>query len=82
MHNELEDRLRRHLYERADTYASHLAASYRQGYRDGFEGEPFNMAIISLKGRQHLLGYAFMEGWHDGNQDRTRCGANGSQGPK
>lgn len=73
----LEDRLRRQQYERAETHASHLAASYLQGYRDGLEGEPFNMSVISLKGRQHILGYAFMEGWHDGNQDRVPRGAQG-----
>ncbi len=70
---------RRHLYERAETYASHLAANYLQGYRDGLEGEPFNMSVISLQGRRHLLGYAFMVGWHDGNQDRIRRGPPGAE---
>ncbi len=74
MPNGPEHRRPRRLYERAEMYASHLAASYLQGYRDGFEGEPFNMGVIRLKGREHLIGYAFVEGWHDGNQDRERRG--------
>ena len=37
----------------------------------GLKASPFNMGVISLKDREHLIGYAFMEGWHDGNQDRT-----------
>ena len=74
MPNGPEHRRQRHLYERAETYASHLAANYLQGYRDGFEGEPFKMGVISLKSREHLIGYAFLEGWHDGNQDRERRG--------
>lgn len=78
MSSRLEDWLRRYPCGRAETYASHLASAYLQGYRDGLEGKPFDMAVISLKERQHLLGYAFIEGWHDGNQERARRGAGGA----
>ena len=80
MPNDPEHRRRRRLYARAETYAGHLAANYLQGYRDGLEGEPFNMGVISLKDREHLIGYAFMEGWHDGNQDRTGRSEGGPPG--
>lgn len=58
----------------AEAFGENLKSSYIQGYSDGFEGRDFDPGSIMMRGREHLFGYAQMQGHHDGKEDAADCG--------
>ncbi len=54
-----------------EAFGDNLRASYLQGYQDGLEEKCFDPQSIVMTGREHLFGYAYMQGWHDGREDAS-----------
>lgn len=60
--------------ELVEAFGNNLKSSYIQGYNDGFDGRDFDPGSIIMRGREHLFGYAYMQGYHDGREDAADRG--------
>ena len=58
----------------SEAFAENLKSAYLQGYQDGVDGKSCDPGTIVTKGREHLFGYAYLQGWGDGGEDAADKG--------